>query len=39
MSTRHVLPGLLAAGPRHGYDPKRQHDARFPPTACAAASP
>ncbi|GAA2938267.1 MULTISPECIES: PadR family transcriptional regulator [Streptomyces] len=30
MSTRHVLLGLLAAGPRHGYDLKRQHDARFP---------
>ncbi|MFF4245454.1 PadR family transcriptional regulator [Streptomyces sp. NPDC001822] len=30
MSTRHVLLGLLAAGPRHGYEMKRQHDARFP---------
>ncbi|MEU0132747.1 PadR family transcriptional regulator [Streptomyces sp. NPDC006296] len=30
MSTRHVLLGLLAAGPRHGYDLKRQYDARFP---------
>ncbi|MBM7439729.1 PadR family transcriptional regulator [Streptomyces sp. HB132] len=30
MSTRHVLLGLLAAGPTHGYDLKQQHDARFP---------
>ncbi|WP_372345789.1 PadR family transcriptional regulator [Streptomyces sp. KL116D] len=30
MSTRHVLLGLLAAGPRHGYDLKRRHDERFP---------
>lgn len=30
MSTRHVLLGLLAAGPCHGYDLKRQYDARFP---------
>ncbi|WP_327355976.1 PadR family transcriptional regulator [Streptomyces sp. NBC_01304] len=30
MSTRHVLLGLLAAGPSHGYDLKRRHDERFP---------
>ncbi|MFC8593841.1 PadR family transcriptional regulator [Streptomyces atroolivaceus] len=30
MSTRHVLLGLLAAGPSHGYELKRQYDARFP---------
>ncbi|MEU1405572.1 PadR family transcriptional regulator [Streptomyces sp. NPDC005728] len=30
MSTRHILLGLLAAGPSHGYDLKRRHDARFP---------
>ncbi|MFD6416125.1 PadR family transcriptional regulator [Streptomyces sp. NPDC060194] len=30
MSTRHVLLGLLADGPRHGYDLKRRHDERFP---------
>ncbi|MCX5415353.1 PadR family transcriptional regulator [Streptomyces sp. NBC_00059] len=30
MSSRHVLLGLLAAGPSHGYDLKRQYDARFP---------
>ncbi|GAA2336286.1 PadR family transcriptional regulator [Streptomyces kunmingensis] len=30
MSTRHVLLGLLASGPRHGYDLKRRHDERFP---------
>ncbi|RFU84891.1 PadR family transcriptional regulator [Streptomyces triticagri] len=30
MSTRHVLLGLLAGGPSHGYDLKRRHDARFP---------
>lgn len=30
MSTRHVLLGLLVAGPRHGYDLKRRHDERFP---------
>ncbi|MEU1211939.1 PadR family transcriptional regulator [Streptomyces sp. NPDC005790] len=30
MSTRHALLGLLAAGPCHGYDLKRQYDARFP---------
>ncbi|MBT2411946.1 MULTISPECIES: PadR family transcriptional regulator [unclassified Streptomyces] len=30
MSTRHILLGLLASGPSHGYDLKRRHDARFP---------
>lgn len=30
MSTSHVLLGLLAAGPRHGYDLKREHDDRMP---------
>ncbi|OIJ90256.1 PadR family transcriptional regulator [Streptomyces colonosanans] len=30
MSTRHVLLGLLAAGPSHGYDLKRRHDEQFP---------
>ncbi|MEU4419421.1 PadR family transcriptional regulator [Actinoplanes sp. NPDC024001] len=30
MSTAHVLLGLLAAGPRHGYDLKREHDERLP---------
>jgi DNA-binding PadR family transcriptional regulator len=30
MSTRHILLGLLATGPSHGYDLKRRHDARFP---------
>ncbi|WP_338696547.1 PadR family transcriptional regulator [Streptomyces sp. Q6] len=30
MSTRHILLGLLASGPRHGYDLKRRHDERFP---------
>ncbi|MEV0978171.1 PadR family transcriptional regulator [Streptomyces sp. NPDC049915] len=30
MSTRHVLLGLLASGPGHGYDLKRRHDERFP---------
>lgn len=30
MSTPHVLLGLLAGGPRHGYDLKREHDARLP---------
>ncbi|MEV4638003.1 PadR family transcriptional regulator [Actinoplanes sp. NPDC049548] len=30
MSTSHVLLGLLAAGPRHGYDLKRAHDERLP---------
>ena len=30
MSTAHVLLGILAAGPAHGYDLKREHDARLP---------
>lgn len=30
MSTRHILLGLLVAGPGHGYDLKRRHDERFP---------
>lgn len=30
MSVSHVLLGVLAAGPAHGYDLKREHDARFP---------
>jgi DNA-binding PadR family transcriptional regulator len=30
MSTPHVLLGLLAGGPRHGYDLKRAHDERLP---------
>lgn len=30
MSTPHVLLGLLADGPRHGYDLKRAHDERLP---------
>ncbi|WP_413757269.1 PadR family transcriptional regulator [Streptomyces sp. MMBL 11-3] len=30
MSTRHILLGLLARGPCHGYDLKRRHDERFP---------
>jgi DNA-binding PadR family transcriptional regulator len=30
MSTAHVLLGLLAAGPRHGYDLKQAHDTRLP---------
>jgi DNA-binding PadR family transcriptional regulator len=30
MSTPYVLLGLLAAGPRHGYDLKRAHDERLP---------
>lgn len=29
MTTGHVLMGLLAAGKRHGYDLKHQHDATF----------
>jgi DNA-binding PadR family transcriptional regulator len=29
VSTAHVLLGLLAAGPKHGYDLKRAHDARL----------
>lgn len=30
MSTAHVILGLLAGGPRHGYDLKRAHDERLP---------
>jgi DNA-binding PadR family transcriptional regulator len=30
MSTAHVLLGLLAAGPKHGYELKRDHDQRLP---------
>lgn len=30
MSTSHLLLGLLSQGPRHGYELKREHDARFP---------
>ena len=30
VSTAHVLLGLLAGGPRHGYDLKRAHDDRLP---------
>lgn len=30
MSVPHVLLGVLAQGPAHGYDIKREHDARFP---------
>lgn len=30
MSVSHVLLGVLAAGPAHGYDLKRAHDERFP---------
>ncbi|HTF07330.1 MAG TPA: PadR family transcriptional regulator [Asanoa sp.] len=30
MSTTHVLLGLLAAGPMHGYELKRSHDQRLP---------
>ena len=30
MSTPYVLLGLLADGPRHGYDLKRAHDTRMP---------
>ena len=30
MSISHVLLGVLAEGPAHGYDLKREHDARFP---------
>jgi DNA-binding PadR family transcriptional regulator len=30
MSTAHAVLGLLAAGARHGYDLKREHDARLP---------
>ena len=30
MSVSHVLLGVLAEGPAHGYDLKRAHDSRFP---------
>lgn len=30
MSTPHVLLGLLAAGPKHGYELKHAHDERLP---------
>jgi DNA-binding PadR family transcriptional regulator len=30
VSVSHVLLGLLAEGPAHGYDLKRAHDQRFP---------
>lgn len=30
MSIGHVLLGVLAEGPAHGYDLKHEHDARFP---------
>ncbi|HYN97363.1 MAG TPA: PadR family transcriptional regulator [Pilimelia sp.] len=30
MSTAFVMLGLLASGPRHGYELKREHDARLP---------
>jgi len=30
MTVGHVLLGVLAEGPAHGYDLKRSHDARFP---------
>lgn len=30
MSTAHVLLGLLASGPKHGYELKRAHDQRLP---------
>jgi Transcriptional regulator PadR-like family len=30
VSTAHVLLGLLAGGPRHGYEIKRVHDERLP---------
>jgi DNA-binding PadR family transcriptional regulator len=30
VSTAFVLLGLLARGPRHGYELKREHDARLP---------
>ena len=30
MSTTHVLLGLLASGPKHGYELKRDHDHRLP---------
>jgi DNA-binding PadR family transcriptional regulator len=30
MSVGHALLGILARGPAHGYDLKREHDLRFP---------
>ncbi|MFJ8194570.1 PadR family transcriptional regulator [Streptomyces sp. NPDC096094] len=30
MSIPYVLLGILGTGPQHGYELKRQHDARFP---------
>jgi DNA-binding PadR family transcriptional regulator len=30
MSVSHAILGILARGPAHGYDLKREHDARFP---------
>lgn len=30
MSVSHALLGILAGGPAHGYDLKREHDERFP---------
>jgi DNA-binding PadR family transcriptional regulator len=30
MSVSHALLGILARGPAHGYDLKREHDTRFP---------
>ena len=30
MSVGHALLGILAQGPAHGYDLKREHDLRFP---------
>jgi DNA-binding PadR family transcriptional regulator len=30
VSTSHVILGLLSAGPRHGYELKREHDNRLP---------
>jgi DNA-binding PadR family transcriptional regulator len=32
MSVTHVLLGVLAEGPAHGYDLKRHYDSRFPGT-------
>jgi len=32
MSAGHAFLGILARGPAHGYDLKREHDARFPGT-------
>lgn len=30
VSVSHAILGILAGGPAHGYDLKREHDARFP---------